>query len=236
MPAKATDKEVEGGARRKRKRSGVKYPENRGKRRRSEEIEVARPAHELPKSVSPAPSPRPSPQQKAETGTRRSSRRRRSRAGATSVPEAAVSSEAEEADQEKAEAGVDGGDTDEELMSQLVTESFAASRQNESQESTKRVTRHAAKQRSLKLGEAMDATTASPAKSERRGGHADEGEETPTILGTLRSGLEQLRKAALGREVVYELEDVLMDLKRELYDAEKRGRGGKRKRSGRAAP
>ncbi|KAF4507547.1 hypothetical protein G6O67_004036 [Ophiocordyceps sinensis] len=162
------------------------------------------------------------------TGTRRSPRRRRGLTGATSVSEVTGSPEAEEAEEERAETGADGGDTDEELMSQLVTESFAASRQSESQESVKRVTRRAAKQGSLRLlVDPLDATTASPAEAEPRGGHADEGEEPCSILDTLRSGLEQLRKATLGRQAVYELEDVLMDLKRELYDAEKRGRRGK---------
>ncbi|KAF4507546.1 hypothetical protein G6O67_004036 [Ophiocordyceps sinensis] len=227
-PAEATDKEAEGRARGKRKRGVAISPENRDKRRRSEEAGAVRGAHELSKSVSPAPWPRTSVQPKMGTGTRRSPRRRRGLTGATSVSEVTGSPEAEEAEEERAETGADGGDTDEELMSQLVTESFAASRQSESQESVKRVTRRAAKQGSLRLlVDPLDATTASPAEAEPRGGHADEGEEPCSILDTLRSGLEQLRKATLGRQAVYELEDVLMDLKRELYDAEKRGRRGK---------
>ncbi|PHH80771.1 hypothetical protein CDD80_7308 [Ophiocordyceps camponoti-rufipedis] len=57
------------------------------------------------------------------------------------------------------------------------------------------------------------------------GGHADESEPgSENIMNTLRSGLEQLRKAALPRDRMYELEDILIDMKRELYEAEKRGR------------
>jgi hypothetical protein len=44
------------------------------------------------------------------------------------------------------------------------------------------------------------------------------------IMDLLRGGLEQLRSAALSREEVYQMEDVFMDLKRELYEAERRGR------------
>lgn len=118
----------------------------------------------------------------------------------------------------------EGGDTDGELLSQLVTESFAASQQSDRQMSAK-TTQRAANQETLTSPDAVKVTAASPALAKARKGLAS-GDERPTILGTLRSGLEQLRQAALGREAVYELEDVLMDLKRELYDAEKRGRAG----------
>ncbi|CAJ2500477.1 Uu.00g033300.m01.CDS01 [Anthostomella pinea] len=45
-----------------------------------------------------------------------------------------------------------------------------------------------------------------------------------TILGSLRNGLEGLRTAELSREQVYKIEDMFMDIKRELYQAEARGR------------
>ncbi|KLU88013.1 hypothetical protein MAPG_07002 [Magnaporthiopsis poae ATCC 64411] len=45
-----------------------------------------------------------------------------------------------------------------------------------------------------------------------------------TIMDMLRGGLGALRTANLPREEVYEIEDVCMDIKRELYAAEKRGR------------
>ncbi|KAL8284768.1 hypothetical protein RB597_002029 [Gaeumannomyces tritici] len=45
-----------------------------------------------------------------------------------------------------------------------------------------------------------------------------------TIMDMLRGGLGALRTANLPRDEVYEIEDVCMDIKRELYAAEKRGR------------
>jgi hypothetical protein len=62
--------------------------------------------------------------------------------------------------------------------------------------------------------------------------HAAEVEQAPSveasqvesIMGTLWGGIEQLRSAALSREEVYKIEDLLMDMKRELYAAESRGR------------
>ncbi|PHH89770.1 hypothetical protein CDD83_5306 [Cordyceps sp. RAO-2017] len=182
--------------------------------------------------------------------TRRSARRRRQRA-ATEMLQAGE----ERQDKSAKEKAADAGDTDEEVMSQLVTESFAASQQSESQESplagrgraarrvakqspakTKRspakqspekTKRSPAKQGSIKLS---DATAGSPAEATPREGQADGEDDTLTIAGTLRTGLEQLRKAALTRDKVYELEDMLMDMKRELYEAEKRGRKGKQRK------
>lgn len=203
-PSEGSDREAGGGARRKRKRGGPSHAEHGGKRRRSEEAER--------KSISPTPPSRP-----GRPVTRRSSRRRRSRTGAT-APEAAASPEAKKAGEEKA-----GEDTDEEVMSQLVTESYAASQKSKRQEAGTK-----AKQGWVPATDTRRAKAAKAARGER---DADESEEGPTILGTLRSGLEQLREAALGRETVYELEDVLMDLRRELYDAEKRGQQGSRGRT-----
>ncbi|KAJ4296963.1 hypothetical protein N0V88_003879 [Collariella sp. IMI 366227] len=44
------------------------------------------------------------------------------------------------------------------------------------------------------------------------------------ILEFMRSGLDELRLARLSRQEVYQIEDMLMDMKRELYEAERRGR------------
>ncbi|KAK3329361.1 Rap1-interacting factor 1 N terminal-domain-containing protein [Apodospora peruviana] len=46
------------------------------------------------------------------------------------------------------------------------------------------------------------------------------------IMSIFRGGLDMLRSASLSRTEVYQIEDMLMDTKRELYDAERRGRGG----------
>jgi hypothetical protein len=44
------------------------------------------------------------------------------------------------------------------------------------------------------------------------------------ILGLFRGGLDELRSAQLSRQEVYQIEDMFMDLRRELYEAERRGR------------
>lgn len=44
------------------------------------------------------------------------------------------------------------------------------------------------------------------------------------IIALFRGGLEALRSVRLSRQEVYEIEDVFMDMRRELYEAERRGR------------
>jgi hypothetical protein len=44
------------------------------------------------------------------------------------------------------------------------------------------------------------------------------------IMNLFRSGLDELRTARLSRQEVYQIEDMFMDMKRELYEAERRGR------------
>jgi hypothetical protein len=44
------------------------------------------------------------------------------------------------------------------------------------------------------------------------------------LIDLLRGGLENLRSMELSRDEVYRIEDVFMDMKRELYEAERRGR------------
>ena len=44
------------------------------------------------------------------------------------------------------------------------------------------------------------------------------------IMSLLRGGLSALRSAELSRDEVYRVEDMFMDMKRELFEAERRGR------------
>jgi hypothetical protein len=44
------------------------------------------------------------------------------------------------------------------------------------------------------------------------------------IMDLFRSGLDELRSARLSRQEVYQIEDMFMDMRRELYEAERRGR------------
>ncbi|KAG5928468.1 hypothetical protein E4U42_000601 [Claviceps africana] len=117
------------------------------------------------------------------------------------------------------------GDTDEEVQSQLVTESHAASQQSQS------------RQGSVEAGyesfatEPAEAATDVDIVSRRNGNEAQprrpvksNAEKALSLLTSLRNGLEQLRGVSLTRDKVYEVEDILMDMKRELFEAERRGR------------
>jgi hypothetical protein len=119
-------------------------------------------------------------------------------------------------------------------MSQLVTESHAAS---QSQEPELEIPDEVIEEST----EVMSVDDESPEEAQTQGQEQDAPEEVPerheeeeqepsettkpvSIVDTLRGGLQQLRVAALSREEVYQLEDMLMDIKRELFEAERRGR------------
>ena len=53
---------------------------------------------------------------------------------------------------------------------------------------------------------------------------APEPSEGQKLMGLLRGGLDGLRLAQLSRDEVYQIEDLFMDMRRELYEAERRGR------------
>ncbi|KPM43347.1 hypothetical protein AK830_g3185 [Neonectria ditissima] len=122
--------------------------------------------------------------------------------------------------------GRDPGDTDEELMSQLVTESNAAS-ESQSQQEADPEPESAVSNESMELVTMMDEEPQAKAQEEvetPRAAETDEVNKTSTIMDILRGGLNELREAALSRDEVYKLEDMLMDMKRELFEAERRGR------------
>ncbi|KAJ2970735.1 hypothetical protein NQ176_g8043 [Zarea fungicola] len=105
----------------------------------------------------------------------------------------------------------EGGDTDEEIMSQLVTEATAATAgqpKEEDIDATVSAVAEAPAEQVIEVAE--DAPARQAAK--------------PAIMETLRQGLSQLRATTLSREEVYKIEEMLMDMKREIYEAEFRGR------------
>jgi hypothetical protein len=53
---------------------------------------------------------------------------------------------------------------------------------------------------------------------------APEMNQVQKIMDLFRGGLDELRSARLSREEVYQIEDMFMDMRRELYEAERRGR------------
>ncbi|KAF7543826.1 hypothetical protein G7Z17_g10426 [Cylindrodendrum hubeiense] len=120
---------------------------------------------------------------------------------------------------------VDGGDTDEELMSQLVTESNAAS-QSQSQHDVEPESGISISSDSMELDPVVDEEPQAEesAGAPHTGETEKEANKTNAIVSILRGGLNELRGAALSRDEVYQLEDMLMDMKRELFEAERRGR------------
>lgn len=113
-------------------------------------------------------------------------------------------------------------DTDEELMSQLLSESNAVS-QSEDGGHTKEVP-----------STIEDSTEA--VSTDKMSGEKESAEEVPaeiskteepkadSIMETLGNGLDLLRTASLTRGDVNKIEDMFMDMKRALYAAEERGR------------
>lgn len=53
---------------------------------------------------------------------------------------------------------------------------------------------------------------------------APEKNQVQKMMDLFRGGLDELRSARLSREEVYQIEDMFMDMRRELYEAERRGR------------
>jgi len=69
-------------------------------------------------------------------------------------------------------------------------------------------------------------TTTNTAEPTTKAEEAAAPEPTPVqkMMELFRGGLGELRSARLSREEVYQLEDLFMDMRRELYEAERRGR------------
>ncbi|KAH8717696.1 Telomere length regulator protein rif1 [Beauveria bassiana] len=99
----------------------------------------------------------------------------------------------------------EGVDTDEEIMSQLVTEATAAT---VSQLKTKEA-------EILNVPSEAPEATNKPALIQTSGS---------SIMDTLRKGLAQLRTTTLSRDEVEKMEEMILDIKRETYEAEYRGR------------
>ncbi|PHH83697.1 hypothetical protein CDD82_4659 [Ophiocordyceps australis] len=222
-PTKVLDQDDGCGSKHKRKRDEKRHSEVRSSKRRRSKTSISNESAEG-KTGSRGPEVSPCARKAPAKAARRSLRHRKQVAtdvqdvDATSSP----ASKASDCPESIEDGRPEHGDTDEEVLSQLVTESVAASQQS-----------HNSQPASLGVTTRAQALANSPVAEMNEIAPADKesvGDGKRDIVKTLRSGLDQLRKAALGREAVYELEDVLMDIKRELYEAELRGRrkGGRR--------
>ncbi|RGP79850.1 telomere length regulator rif1 [Fusarium longipes] len=228
------------GSKRKRRRSAPST-ETRSKKRRS----ANPPGREQPEDTQPASQEPNSPVPTVRRSSRRNAglkgkelRNKRAQASPTKKTKRTSMSQTPETRSEPTDVR-DGGDTDEELMSQLVTESIAAS---QSQEPEVKV-HDAVIEDSMEVVSIDEAGPAEEPAAEDRKDSMEEVQEvvaeaeqdkteedvaaevkSSSIMETLRGGLKQLQGAALSRDEVYRLEDMLMDMKRELFEAERRGR------------
>jgi hypothetical protein len=119
-------------------------------------------------------------------------------------------------------------DTDEEVLSQLMTESNGASQTRNSSEADVAVAQSTIED-SMNVDSTREIAGEIEAVEEEENPAAPEGGQETTsagdsIMERLRGGLEGLRNASLSRAEVYQIEDMLMDMKRELFEAERRGR------------
>lgn len=218
--ASGAETEARGGKRKRKSRQ----PDNRRNKRRSIEPDEAHQADHGSQSSSP-PAMR-MPQRCLGLKSRRSARTEQR-------------TMAEASQQSEGRAGSDDrvGDTDEELMSQLMTESNAASQSQSPLDGGFDMETPAEVADSMDAGSINDKVAEeSMAKTEPHAGYDDSGDASvgadhdqgkdgaAMIMDKLRGGLEGLRQASLSRDEVYKIEDLLMDMKRELFEAERRGR------------
>ncbi|KAF4940037.1 Telomere length regulator protein rif1 [Colletotrichum fructicola] len=135
-------------------------------------------------------------------------------------------------------------DYEAELQSQVVAEQQEASfRESQSQESATELhpTPSAAFEDSMEVdipeqlpastpahvglpSESLSPQPTSPGMEETPAEPAEKPVKDVNMLGSLSSVLANLRSASLSRDEVYKMEDMLMDIKRELFAAEARGR------------
>ncbi|ETS07027.1 hypothetical protein M419DRAFT_68167 [Trichoderma reesei RUT C-30] len=211
-PAAPVNESEGAGSKKKRKRSRSRQSEGRSKKQRSETPKPAKDVEAAAASekVSEA----------AGMETRGSARRHRQQRQLEDSNKKAAASKKRSSKRNKKRRG---GDTDDEAASQLVKETDAAA--TESQEASGNTedevlpsTNEEPHQQSLESIVAdVDVVMDDAAKKKKK-------DTALTIMETLQNSLEQLRQVALPRSEVYKMEDVLMDLKRELFEAERRGR------------
>lgn len=213
-PAKSLGDSEGGGSKRKRKRSGSRQSESRSKKQRPEVVKEVEPVVESenePASIG------------METrGSARRQRQQRQREDKTTGPQKRSS---------KRNRKRRGGDTDDEVVSQLEKESDAAASQEANRDAEEEVV-PSTKDEPQQLPGNMDvdadananATVVNEGGSEPPRAEEEKKAKALTIMETLQNSLEQLRQVSLPRSEVYKMEDMLMDLKRELFEAERRGR------------
>lgn len=201
----------EGGSKRKRKRGGSRQSNSRLKKQKSEQksedVEAAKERETVVVSEKESPE---TPSVGVETrGSARRQTEQRQREDKAPRSQKRSSKRNKKARSEE---------TDDEVLSQLVNESQAVA---ESQKSNKSAEEE--------VPDTDDGPLQPTKDTDVNASAADKAESEPqakimTIMETLQTSLAHLRDVALPRSEVYKMEDMLMDLKRELFEAERRGR------------
>lgn len=130
------------------------------------------------------------------------------------------------ATEQHAEEMADFTDEEEAIHSQLVREEKQASAERESRLASHAVSpvRHMSEQVASPLRQAEHVNTLCGAFSPVQEHAEPEPSKYDSLMVMLRSGLDTLRSVDLTREQYYQAEDLFFEMKRELLDAERRGR------------
>ncbi|KAF9767083.1 hypothetical protein IL306_000415 [Fusarium sp. DS 682] len=227
------------GSKRKRKRSAV-FAETRRKKRRSAEPSGPEQVEDSQSTSQDTASPVPTVRRSSRRNAGQKGKELRNREIQASPTKKSTRSSSSQAPQTRSKSTDvhDDGDTDEELMSQLVMESYAASQSQEPEleapdeviEDSMEVMPIDSESGGKEVQEEDQPEIEKEGQDEVAEPEEEDEEATPvpnktsSIMDTLRGGLQQLQAAALSRDEVYQLEDLLMDMKRELFEAERRGR------------
>jgi hypothetical protein len=220
---------------RKRKRGGSRNSEGRRRKRRSVDREDSQVVEESTQaseksSVAASQEPPSSPITVIGVQTRRSAKKQQeSQSQQFEADKAVVEPPKKKVKSKKAGKAAEGGDTDEEVLSQLVSESFAAS-QSQSEMGANDDTPVSVIEDSFIEESILDTKPVeAPIDNEAQAStnFTNETVGNPRTIGIIQSldeSLLQIRKASLSRDDVYKIEDKLHDIKLELFEAEKRGR------------
>lgn len=117
----------------------------------------------------------------------------------------------------------DDDDDDIEVQSQIALESFSASQRQSEEEDDEEEEEELDKDDSMHVDD--DAALSTKENTPVVDAATEGRPAVQQIVSMLRDGLDRLRTARLSRQEVYRIEDMFMDMRRELYEAERRGRG-----------
>ncbi|KAL6863155.1 hypothetical protein ACO1O0_003399 [Amphichorda felina] len=204
-------KGTQAGKKKKRKRGASKSNDARRKKRRSLDPDVDK-SQTTEDGSSPAPASQESDHTKPAFTVK-------TRWSAIKEQQKQVAVEGQDVESSENESKEER-DTDEELISQLMTESQGAS-QTRAAPADDHVEAQSTIEDSMDIGSTNEKAGGEEKTLQQKDGAFNSAD---SILERLRGGLDGLRNASLSRADVYQIEDMLMDMKRELFEAERRGR------------